>query len=274
MTQRTETGGFTRLLQGLAVGAVAMYLLDPHKGRRRRALVRDQLNRIGSDIADLAHDAARDSANRLQGMRARLDRRARSDASIDELRLIERVRAALGRVVSHPHAIQVGAMQGTIRLSGPVLAREVAAVLATARGVPGVTRVENQLDAHERSDVPALQGQGRQRRGQDHPAPAMRMGTLLGGGMLALYALRKDGLVRVGAAGMAYALAKHALYGTPGGTGCRQRGALEQHGRSEDRPLPTVIHAGRPVRDNGASTGASAEGAAAPARSAPPPATH
>src|SRR5512140_1840504 len=116
--ERTETAAFTRMLQGLAIGAAAMYLLDPDKGRRRRALLRDRLNVLGSDIAELAHDAARDSANRLQGVRARVDRvRSGSDGSIDELRLIERVRAALGRVVSHPHAIQVGAMQGTVRLS-------------------------------------------------------------------------------------------------------------------------------------------------------------
>jgi hypothetical protein len=222
--ERTETGGFARLLQGLAIGAAMMYLLDPDKGRRRRALLHDQLNRLGSDIGDLAHDAARDSANRLQGVRARVDRRRHGDGSVDELRLIERVRAALGRVVSHPHAIQVGAMQGTVRLSGPVLAHEFAAVLATARVVPGVTDVENRLDVHERSDIPALQGPGRQRRGQDYPAPALRMGALLGGGVLALYALRREGLTRLGIAGIAYAVAKRALYGTPNGDIGRARG--------------------------------------------------
>ena len=36
-----------RTLVTLGLGALAMYFLDPEKGRRRRALIRDQLARRG-----------------------------------------------------------------------------------------------------------------------------------------------------------------------------------------------------------------------------------
>jgi hypothetical protein len=46
----------------------------------------------------------------------------------DEI-LAERVRAALGRVVSHPGSIEVQANAGTVTLRGPILEREVGRAL-------------------------------------------------------------------------------------------------------------------------------------------------
>jgi hypothetical protein len=278
MTDRT-TGTVARLLQGLAVGAVAMYFLDPDKGRRRRALARDQINRIGCDIADLAHDATRDTTNRLQGVRARVDRRINGEAAVDELRLIERVRAALGRVVAHPHAVQVGAMRGTIQLSGPVLTHEVPVLLATVRGVPGVTDVENHFDVHTRADIPALQGQRRQRRGQTYPMPAVRLSALVSGGVLALYALRRDGIVRLAAIGAGLALANRALYGMQGPAQRVDGGDVHAEAAAPGEAESNVIHAGRPARGNGASgqeaTSTSSEKTdEPPAGASRPPATH
>lgn len=190
-----RTGAFTRLIEGAAVGAIAMYMLDPDRGRRRRAITRDKVQRLANDTAHLANQAARDARHRLHGVNARLQHRLGQgrEHDVDELRLIERVRAALGRCVSHPHAIQVGAHGTTIVLSGPILRAEVRELLATVRAVQGVSEVENHLDVHAADDgLPSLQGEGRQ---HDPPPqnwnPTLRLAAVVGGGVLALYGLAK-----------------------------------------------------------------------------------
>src|SRR5215213_2022998 len=47
-----------------ALGATAMYLLDPQQGRRRRAMVRDQIARRSREAAHWSEGAARDVAHR------------------------------------------------------------------------------------------------------------------------------------------------------------------------------------------------------------------
>src|SRR6266566_5145613 len=94
---------------GMAVGARLMYLLDPDRGRRHRA------------------------AGLMAETRARFRKRAVSDPV-----LVERVRAKIGRVVSHPRAIVVTADQGHVTLSGPILAGEVDDLLSAAAAVRGV----------------------------------------------------------------------------------------------------------------------------------------
>jgi hypothetical protein len=85
-----------------------------------------------------------------------------SNEAVDDQRLVERVRAALGRVCSHPRAIDVEATDGIVRLRGPILAGEVDDVLGSVSDVRGVAGVANELDAYESAEgIPALQGQGR-----------------------------------------------------------------------------------------------------------------
>ncbi len=217
MQRRHSHHGFQRLVQGLALGAISMYLLDPDKGRRRRALAQDKLQRLGNDVVHLVNQMTRDAGNRLHGMNARLQRRAHGDESPDALRLIERVRSAMGRAVSHPHAVQVGVRGGTVVLSGPVLAGEVRDLVECIHQVPGVTAIENHLDAHEPdARIPSLQGEGRRRgAGGGSWTPASRLAALLGGGALAVY-----GLARRSGAGLLVALGAAAL----------ARSAAGQHG--------------------------------------------
>jgi len=76
-------------------------------------------------------------------------------------RLLERVRAKLGRVCSHPHAIDADVTDGAVTLRGPILGDEVDGVLTTIRSVPGVLSVTNALETHASAEgVPALQGEG------------------------------------------------------------------------------------------------------------------
>jgi hypothetical protein len=149
------------MLVGIGIGTIGAFLMDPGGGRRRRALLRDQFIRASRKTRDAIDATARDLANRTSGTIA-ATRGRWSDERMDDRRVVERVRAKLGRACSHPHAITVDASGGRVTLGGPILAAEVDNVLATVRGVRGVRSVANQLEAHESAaGIPALQGTGR-----------------------------------------------------------------------------------------------------------------
>jgi hypothetical protein len=111
------------LLTGVAIGAATMFLLEQDRGTRRRVLIRTGLGK-------------------------------------DESKLIARVRTALGRVVSHPHAIEVSVLhEGCVCLAGPILSREADAALAAVARLRGVSTLEDNLERHDSPEgVPALQG--------------------------------------------------------------------------------------------------------------------
>ena len=146
------------LLLGGAVGALAMYFLDPQSGRRRRARTRDQVVHAARKANEAGKVTARDTAHRAAGLVAGTRRLFQREDVGDEA-LVARVRSSLGRVVSHPHAIEVGASDGHVTLDGPILAHEVRGLLRTVRSVAGVRGVSDRLEVHQDSNgVPALQG--------------------------------------------------------------------------------------------------------------------
>jgi len=179
------------LLAGAAIGAGTMFLLDPDRGARRRALVRDKFLRATNKTADGWDALSRDVTNRARGAAAEVQGRLRQDGA-DGRKLTERVRAELGRVVSHPRSIDVSASdEGCICLSGPILSHEADAALAATASVRGVCAVEDRLERHETAeDVPALQG-GRLRPGhrsaflQDSWSPTTTLLVFVTGGGLA-----------------------------------------------------------------------------------------
>lgn len=154
------------LLTGAALGAGAMFLLDPTRGTRRRAVIRDKAVRAGHRGADALDALGRDVANRARGVMSET-MASRRQEYVSAPRLIERVRAELGRVVSHPRAIDVQASDdGTVCLCGPILAEEADAAVKSIGRVRGVCGVEDQLERHDSAEgVPALQG-GRARPGR------------------------------------------------------------------------------------------------------------
>jgi hypothetical protein len=190
---------WTKLITGGAIGVVAMYVLDPDKGRRRRAIARDKARSLLIDTRDALGMTRRDVAHRMQGLGAQARRFVSGRPARDDLQVIERVRARMGRLVSHPHAIQVGAFQGRVTLSGPILAHEVQPLLAAVRTVWGVADVEDRLVVHDHPDsVPSLQG-GEQRRSNRAMAhenwpPALRAAALLSGTWIAVHGMRERSL--------------------------------------------------------------------------------
>lgn len=194
---------------GLGLGTGLMFLLDPDRGRRRRALLRDKGIWAARKTGECWDATTRDLSNRTQGIVSGLKSHL-SSAQIDDSVLVQRVRAKLGRVVSHPSAINVTAQNGTVTVAGPILTSEVSGLLSTVGGLRGVNEVINNLEAHESADNhPALQG-GRERQGsrsefmQENWSPAARLMAGAAGATLAAYGgMRRDTLgAGLGAAGL------------------------------------------------------------------------
>lgn len=127
------------------VGAGIMYLADPDRGARRRALVRDKGMHAARRLGAVVDKASRDLAFRARGLAAEARSLADQQPVSDEL-VTERVRAKLGRLVSRPHGVHVEAHEGHVSLSGPVARDEVWGLLLGVRGVPGVHRVTDDLE--------------------------------------------------------------------------------------------------------------------------------
>jgi uncharacterized membrane protein len=190
-----------RLLEGVLLGAGLMYFLDPDRGRRRRAMVRDQLVHLSHKLEDGMGAAGRDLAHRTRGMA--MEARSRVQfGSVDDAVLEGRVRSALGRLVSHPGAVEVTVVHdGRVTLGGAVLADEAENLLAGVEAVQGVREVESRLLVRrEAGDIPALQGEGRKPRNrpeilQEHWTPALRLLVGALGGAMAFQGVRGRGPV-------------------------------------------------------------------------------
>lgn len=149
------------MLVGAGVGAALAFMLDPQGGGRRRALVRDKVVFASRKTRDGVDAVARDMANRTRGIAAATRGRFR-EGHVDDEVLVERVRAKLGRAVSHPRAIDVKAADGEVTLYGPILSDEVDDVLSVVSSVRGVQSVVNELEPHDSPEgIPSLQGRGR-----------------------------------------------------------------------------------------------------------------
>jgi uncharacterized membrane protein len=177
-----------------------MYFFDPARGRRRRAGVRDRIVGAGYDVARELDKARRDLVNRSHGMAAAA-KTVFADRRADDDLLALRVRSKVGRAVSHPHAIDVSAANGSVTLEGAVLRDELEALLHAVKSVPGVTGVVNKLEAHEDAEkIPGLQGgskrESRLELAQQSWTPSLRVAAAGLAGVLLSYGRRGEGALR------------------------------------------------------------------------------
>jgi uncharacterized membrane protein len=210
--QPSDSGdtGSAALLGGLGVGALLMYFFDPSRGTRRRKLVADKAVRARHVAGEALAKSGRDFRNRVTGAAAvARNRFAREEA--DDRVLEQRVRAILGRVVSHPGAITVTAEEGYVTLVGDILENDADRLLQRVLHVRGVKEVSDQLTVHRSAEgIPSLQG-GVPRTGdefelrQENWTPAARVATTVAGGALAIHGMRRGGLVgaAIGLTGLA-----------------------------------------------------------------------
>lgn len=188
------------LLSAAGIGAGLMYLFDPDRGKRRRALLRDKAEHASKIATDAAGKTRRDVRNHLLGAFAEFESLFRSEEVADDI-LEARVRSKLGRIVSHPHAIEVKAVEGMLILTGPILADELHPLLDTVIVMNGVKNIDNRLELHEcAGDVPALQGGRKRQRERVGPfrtnwSPTTRLLATATGGAPTLYGLTRRGLL-------------------------------------------------------------------------------
>lgn len=123
-----------------------MYLFDSSRGKRRRALVRNKV----IHAAKVAGKTGRDVRNHVGGVFAEVGSLFQTRDISDDV-VTARVRAKLGRVVSHPSAIEVNSVNGSIILSGPILAGEEHPWLESVAVIHGVKNIENQLELHDQA---------------------------------------------------------------------------------------------------------------------------
>lgn len=188
-----------RILSAAGVGAGLMYLFDPDRGKRRRALIGNKITHAARVATEIKGKTQRDLRNHLLGAFAQAESLFRTQ-EVSDATLEARVRSKLGRVVSHPKAIEVKAVNGLVTLSGPILANEQHPLLESLIGVQGVKNIENCLELHEQAgDIPALQG-GRLRQGErfgvlkTNWSPTTRLLATAAGGVVALYGAKRRGL--------------------------------------------------------------------------------
>jgi uncharacterized membrane protein len=187
------------IIRGVGIGAATMYVLDPNRGHRRRAVLADAVASSLRDFGDALDVASRDMLNRSRGVAAEAWRLLPRDIPSDPV-LRERVRSKLGRLSSHPHAIEVTAEHGKVTLRGHCLLAEVDRVVSGVASIPGVLSIQNELKIHETSEgVPDLQGEsGRQGERfalmQKNWPPATRLLAGTAGMFLAISGIQRGGV--------------------------------------------------------------------------------
>jgi osmotically-inducible protein OsmY len=193
------------LISGAGMGALLMYLLDPDRGRRRRAMIQDQATKASRNLTDAADATTRDMRNRGAGLWWELQSWFTGQPiDEDDTAVQNRVRSNLGMLVRHPRSIDVRARQGRVTLAGPILQDEVDHTIRTISRIPGVHQVDNRLEIHSKPDgIPGLQGDLAPRRPrfelmQVNWSPAARLMTGAAGTVLAILGLRRRGLAGTG----------------------------------------------------------------------------
>lgn len=185
-------------VKGIGLGAALMYFYDPERGRRRRALARDQAIRTGTRLNRTAHSVSRDLSNRARGLVAEV----RSFFTVEtptDIRIVERVRARIGHVVSHPAKVKVSARFGVVTLGGAVLASEVPALLQCVTNTRGVVGVRNEMlsslvpnaDPDNLGEVVLMT----RRNAPLHWSPGTRIVVGMAGGALTLLGRKQGGMV-------------------------------------------------------------------------------
>ena len=220
--KQASQSGLGSLFLAAGAGALLMYLLDPEQGRQRTARSRDKLARLARRGSGAGTAGVRDMGNRAGGLFAQVRGALREamgrDRPHDEL-LAERVRSQLGRLSSHPRAVDVTVNDGHVTLRGAVLMSDEDALVRGVQAVRGVRGVESDLQIYQSAEgVPQLQG-GREpafaQALQDSWSAEARLLALAAGGTGAVWGLRHGGVSGLIGSGAGIALALRALTDRP-----------------------------------------------------------
>lgn len=163
-----------------AAGAAATWFLDPDSGRRRRSIMRDKTRRTWKLFSSAVQVGAWDLRHVTEGRLAELRAAFQRDTASDRV-VRARMRALLGRHVSHPGAVTITVDDGMATLMGPIIRHEVDPLLDALLSVRGVRGIESRLEIYDSAGpIPSLQG-GVDRDPPTGWRPASRMLAGIGG---------------------------------------------------------------------------------------------
>jgi hypothetical protein len=132
----------------LALGVGAMWLLDPARGRGRRAWIGQKLTRCLNETGDFMNATGRHLRNKMRGYYHEAARPI-CDAGgyLADSTIAERVRAALGHLgLTGGSSVGVRCSEGRVHLTGRCCADDVNRILDTTRGVEGVRGIDNEME--------------------------------------------------------------------------------------------------------------------------------
>lgn len=136
---------------GAAVPA-AVYLLDPDRGRSRRAKLADQAGAMARRTGEKMEAQTRYQKGVIQGMAHDLTEPFRPEPEFDDATLIDKVRSeALGRWHGAKKDIDISVHGGVVTLKGAAAPELAAELVALVEAVPGVASVEDQISVPQRS---------------------------------------------------------------------------------------------------------------------------
>lgn len=145
----------SKLLRIAAIGAAAaagMYLLDPDRGRSRRAKLADQAEALARKAGDRAQAQARYQRGVVQGIAHDITEPFRPEGDFDDDTLLQKVRSeALGRWKGRKNEIEITITDGVVTLRGPADTERATELIRLVDSVPGVVSVNDEMSVPQRS---------------------------------------------------------------------------------------------------------------------------
>jgi osmotically-inducible protein OsmY len=145
-------GRFLRIAGFGAAIAAAVYLLDPDRGRTRRAKLADQASSAARKTGEKIEAQARYQKGVVQGLAHDLTEPFRPEPEFDDDTLAQKVRSeALGRWQGGKKDVDISVEGGIVTLKGKTTEELAAELVHMVESVPGVRSVEDQLTVPQRS---------------------------------------------------------------------------------------------------------------------------
>jgi osmotically-inducible protein OsmY len=171
------------------VGAGLMYMLDPDRGKDRRTVLRETVDRTARKTADEIGTASRNVGKKIKDITVNAKSSFKRQPADDVL--LKRVGTAVGKILANPRLIGVTINQGLTTLTGEVAEHELPRVLEKVSRIPGVKAVINRLQVKRQlNDVKNGANGGRGTKAAI-ATTGLIAGGVIGSALIAYYAGRE-----------------------------------------------------------------------------------
>ena len=134
-----------------AMGVGLMYLMDPERGRARRAWLSDTVSGFVRNTGRTFYRTGKDLSNRV----TRAESNSRSGGPASSEQLLENVRSEIARVAPNNRHIDIMAdVNGSVTLTGAIRPEDADRIIAAVEDVPGVNLVINRLNVQSAQPTP------------------------------------------------------------------------------------------------------------------------